>query len=120
MMVSDSVSPPMAEEYAPEAHEPAGYRHSDAAIREQIRRQLAEDDGLDGNAITVEVSNGEVTIGGRVRRGVDMQRAEQLACAAEGVKLVRNRLEADEPAWNEAGDQPVGAASKMGKPGYER
>jgi osmotically-inducible protein OsmY len=110
-----------AEEYAPEAREPAGYRHSDASIKEQIRRQLAQDDGLDDSGIVVDVQDGEVTLIGRVRHCADMQRAEQHACAIEGVKLVRNGLTPVEPP-SEAidGRQPVGAAPKMGKPGYER
>ena len=49
-----------------------------------------------------------------------MQRVEELACAIEGVKLARNGLTSLEPASPEVdGEQPVGAASKMGKPGYE-
>jgi osmotically-inducible protein OsmY len=110
-----------AEEYAPEAHEPAGYRHSDASIKQEIRRQLVQDDRLDDSAIEIEVRDGEVTISGRVRHYADMQRVEQLACATEGVKLVRNRLAADEPPPLAVdAKQPVGAAPKMGKPGYER
>ena len=35
------------EEYAQEAREPAGYRLSDASIKEQILRQLARAEGLD-------------------------------------------------------------------------
>lgn len=122
MVASHRVLLPTAEEYTPEVREPAGYRHSDAVIREQVRRQLVEDDGLDDSAIVIEVSNGEVTISGRVRQCADMQRAEQHACAAEGVKLVRNGLKSDEPAPDagDTKDKPVGAAPKMGKPGYER
>ncbi|MEA2811310.1 MAG: hypothetical protein QOJ17_5451, partial [Rhodospirillaceae bacterium] len=76
-----------ADEYAPEAREPAGYRLSDASIKEQVRRRLAQDDGLDDSGIVVEVQGGEVTLRGRVRQCADMQRAEQLACETEGVKL---------------------------------
>jgi len=109
------------EEYAPEAREPAGYHHSDASLQEQVRRALAQDGALDDSGIVIEVAGAEVTLSGRVRQCADMQRAEQLACGVEGVKLVRNGLVAVEPP-TEAMDaeQPVGAASKMGKPGYER
>jgi len=109
------------EEYAPEAREPAGYRHSDATIKDQVCRRLAEDEELDDSGIVVEVQGGEVTISGRVRQCADMHRAEQHACGIEGVKLVRNGLAPVEPP-SEAidGRQPVGAAPKMGKPGYER
>ena len=110
-----------AEEYAPEAREPAGYHHSDANLEAQVRRALARDGALDDSGIVVEVAGGEVTLSGRVRQCADVQRAERLACGVEGVKLVRNGLAPVEPP-TEAIDteQPVGAASKMGKPGYER
>ena len=108
------------EEYAPEAREPAGYQLSDASIKEQILRQLAREEALDVGGITVEVRDGEVTLSGSVRCYADMQRVEELACAIEGVKLARNGLTSLEPASPEVdGGQPAGAASKMGKPGYE-
>ena len=110
-----------AEEYAPEVREPAGYRQSDATLKEQILRQFASDEGLDLRGITVEVQDGEVTLSGSVRCYADMQRAEEDACAVEGVKLVRNGLTSvGPPRQARDGRQPVGAASKMGKPGYER
>src|SRR5437879_9106108 len=90
-------TPPVAEEYSPEAHEPAGYRLSDADIKEQVCRRLAEDAELDASGITVDVQGGEVTLSGSVRRCADMQKAENDASMAEGVKLVRNRLIAEEP-----------------------
>ncbi len=110
-----------AEEYAPEAREPAGYHHSDASLKEQVRGVLARADGLDASGIVVEVQGGEATLGGRVRHCADMQRAEQLACATAGVKLVRNGLTPVEPPPEAIdGKQPLGAAPKMGKPGFER
>ena len=108
------------EEYAQEAREPAGYRLSDATIKEQILRQLAQAEGLDAGGITVEARDGEVTLSGSARCYADMQRIEELACAIDGVKLVRNGLTSLEPAPPADDDgQPAGAASKMGKPGYE-
>ena len=116
----DTPRAPETEEYALEAREPAGYRLSDASIKEQILRQLALKEGLDAGGITVEVRDCEVTLSGSVRCYADMQRVEELACAIEGVKLARNGLTSLEPASSEVdGEQPVGAASKMGKPGYE-
>jgi osmotically-inducible protein OsmY len=110
-----------AEEYAPEAREPAGYHHSDAGLKEQVRRALAQADGLDASGIVVDVLGGEVTLSGRVRHCADMQRAEQLACATAGVKLVRNGLTPVEPPAEAIdGKQAVGAAPKMGKPSFER
>jgi osmotically-inducible protein OsmY len=116
----DTPRAPATEEDAPEAREPAGYRFSDASIKEQILRQLAGEKGLDAGGITVEVRDCEVALSGSVLCYADMQRVEKLACAIEGVKLARNGLTSLEPASPEVdGGQPVGAASKMGKPGYE-
>jgi osmotically-inducible protein OsmY len=113
--------PPVAEEDTPEAREPAGYRLSEADIKEQVCRRLAEDAELDASGITVDVQGGEVTLSGSVRRCADMQKAENDACMAQGVKLVRNRLIADEPLSDAREQrQPTGAAPKMGKPSYER
>jgi hypothetical protein len=113
--------PPAAEEYTPEAREPAGYRLSDADIKEQVCRRLAEDGELDASAIAVDVRGGEVTLSGSVRRGIDRRRAEKDACLAEGVKLVRNLLTPDEPlSQTDEEIKAGGAAPKMGKPSYER
>ena len=60
------------EGYAPEAREPAGYRLSDASIKEQIFRQLALGEGLDAGGITIEVRDGEVTLSGSARCYADM------------------------------------------------
>jgi osmotically-inducible protein OsmY len=116
----DTPRAPVTEEDALEAREPAGYRLSDSSIKEQILGQLALAEGLDARGITVEVRDCVVTLGGSVRCYADMQRVEELACAIEGVKTLRNGLTSLEPASPEVdGGQPVGAASKMGKPGYE-
>src|SRR5262245_34540823 len=111
--------PSAAEEYAPEARDPAGFRLSDAAIRDELRRRLAADEALDASRVEVEVKDCEVTLSGAVRQCADMQKAEQHACEVEGVRVVRNKLAADEPLPSIDRQQPAGAAAKMGKPGYE-
>ena len=117
--MTDTPRPAMAEEDALEAREPAGYRQSDASIRQHILGQLALAEGLDASAITVEVKDCEVTLSGSVRCYADMQRVEALACAIDGVKVVRNGLASIEPAPRAVAGRPVGSAPKMGKPGYE-
>jgi osmotically-inducible protein OsmY len=109
-----------SEDHAPEVREPAGYRHSDADIARELRDCLDDDVGLDSRGIEVEVRNGEVTLSGTVRHAADMKRAEAHACAISGVKLVRNDLQAKEPSPSPRPERPAGAATKMGKPGYER
>jgi len=117
--MTDTPRPAMAEEDALEAREPAGYRQSDASVRQHILGQLALAEGIDASAITVEVKDCEVTLSGSVRCYADMQRVEALACACDGVKLVRNGLVSIEPAPHAVAGRPVGSAPKMGKPGYE-
>jgi osmotically-inducible protein OsmY len=119
-MVDPSRTPLTDEEDALEAREPAGYRQSDASIKEQILRDLALDEDLDASGITVDVHDGEVTLNGRVRRYADTQRVEEHACAIKGVKLVRNGLTSVEPPPLAVDGAAVGAAPKMGKPRYER
>jgi osmotically-inducible protein OsmY len=118
--MADTSRTAMAEEDALEAREPAGYRHSDASVKDQILRQLALAEGLDACGITVEAQSCEVTLSGSVRCYADMQRVEALACAIDGVKQVRNGLTSVEPPPRAIDGKPVGTASKMGKPGYER
>lgn len=108
-----------AEDHAPEVREPAGYRRSDAEVVTEIRQRLADDVGLDAKGIEVEVKDGEVTLCGGVRCPADAQRAEAHACTVPGARLVRNELLARTAPAPDMG-QPVGAAAKMGKPGYER
>lgn len=108
------------DDYVPEVREPGGYRHSDADIARELRDCLAEDVGLDSCNVEIEVHNGEVTVSGTVRHADDMKRVEAHACAVTGVVVVRNGLQATQPSPLPGPDQPVGAAAKMGKPGYER
>ena len=108
------------EDHASEVREPAGYRHANADIARALRECLDDDVGLDSRGIEVEVRNGEATLSGTVRTCADMQRAEAHACAMPGVLQVRNDLRAMEPLPSPAPEERVGAAAKMGKPGYER
>ena len=75
--------------------EPGGYRHSDADIGRELRDCLADDVGL--------------WAGRQVR-----------LAPFPGVVLVRNGLQPKEPLPAPQPEQPDGAATKMGKPGYER
>jgi osmotically-inducible protein OsmY len=119
MSDSKAQTPSAAEEYAPEAREPAGFRLTDAAIKDQVYRRLIGDAELDAARIVIEVKDGEVTLSGAVRQCLDMQKAEQHACAVDGVKVLRNRLTTDAPLPGIDPQRPAGAAPKMGKPGYE-
>ena len=112
--------PVAAEDHVPEVREPAGYRRSDVEIASELREHLADDVGLDAQGIEIDVKDGEVTMRGVVRNCGDAKRAEAHACAIAGVTVVRNELQPKEPALDPETQMPAGAASKMGKPNYER
>ena len=112
--------PVAAEDHVPEVREPAGYRRSDAEIACELHEHLADDVGLDAREIEIEVKGGEVTVRGAVRHCDDVKRAEAHACAIPGVRMVRNELLPKESSPETGTEQRAGAASKMGKPNYER
>ncbi|WP_222182668.1 BON domain-containing protein [Geminicoccus harenae] len=71
---------------------PRGYRRSDERIREDVSDRLTEDPSLDASDIEVNVSDGEVTLTGTVRRREDKRQAEDLADSVSGVSHVQNNL----------------------------
>jgi len=71
---------------------PRGYRRSDERIREDIHERLTDDPWLDASDIEVSVSEGEVTLAGRVDCRDDRYRAEDLTDAVSGVRHVQNNL----------------------------
>ncbi|MBL6616590.1 MAG: BON domain-containing protein [Reyranella sp.] len=109
-----------AQDHLPEVREPAGYRRSDADIAKELGERLADDVGLDARGIEVEVRGGTVRLSGVVRNDADIKRVESHACAIPGVMVVRNDLRCRKPGFADEGNSPAGAASKMGKPSYER
>lgn len=109
-----------AQDHLPEVREPEGYCRSDPEIVKELGERLADDVGLDARAIEVEVKAGRVTLSGVVRNEADIKRAESHACAIPGVTVVRNELRCRQPGPVGEGSSPTGAASKMGKPSYER
>jgi osmotically-inducible protein OsmY len=108
------------EDHIPEVREPAGYGRSDADIAFELREHLADDVGLDARGIEIEVKGCEVTMRGAVRNCDDVKRAEGHACAIPGVRLVRNELQPKDLPQETEAKQTAGAASRMGKPHYER
>jgi osmotically-inducible protein OsmY len=109
-----------AQDHLPEVREPAGYRRSDAEIAKELGECLADDVGLDSRGVEFEVRDGTVILSGVVRNEADIKRAESHACALAGVTVVRNELRARQAGPVSDGSSPAGAASKMGKPSYER
>ena len=71
---------------------PKGYVRSDERIREDVNGLLEEHGDLDASDISVEVSNGEVTLEGAVDAKPSRRLAEDLAHSVRGVRDVHNRL----------------------------
>lgn len=68
---------------------------SDDQLYDQVRLKLAEDPGVNGGALQVEVKGGVVTVKGRVRTDKARQKAERIIRKVKGVKNVDNQLQVD-------------------------
>ncbi|MCL6710778.1 BON domain-containing protein [Pseudomonas sp. R2.Fl] len=71
---------------------PRGYTRSDERIGEDIHERLTDDPMLDAGDITVEVHEGQVTLGGQVEQRWLKHHAEDLVDACSGVRGIRNDL----------------------------
>lgn len=109
-----------AQDHLPEVREPEGYRRSDAEIAKELGECLDDDVGLDARGVEFEVKEGTVLFSGIVRNEADIKRVEGHACALPGVTVVRNDLRCQQAGPVSQDNSPAGAASKMGKPSYER
>jgi osmotically-inducible protein OsmY len=71
---------------------PKDYRRSDERVREEICDCMTDDPMLDASDITVQVSEGVVTLSGSVSSRDQKRRAEDVADRISGVKDVANQL----------------------------
>lgn len=71
----------------------AGAYASDAAITSHVKARLAANQGLSSFSISVETSNGIVTLTGTVDNQAQRKLAGQLTANTEGVKGVNNEIE---------------------------
>lgn len=76
---------------------PRGYQRSDARIGEDVNDRLTDDFFVDATDIEVSVSEGEVTLDGKVNNRAEKRRAEDIAADISGVRHVQNNLRADRP-----------------------
>lgn len=67
----------------------------EAAISTQVKSALQADEVIKGAPIVVDTHDGTVTLSGTVSTRADRQRAEQIALKVEGVRMVRNKLDAN-------------------------
>ena len=65
---------------------------SDGHIHDEVMRRLADDPDVKGGGIDVEVTNGVVTLRGRVDGDREKTKAGKLAKKVRGVKQVNNQL----------------------------
>jgi hypothetical protein len=71
---------------------PKDYRRSDERVREEVCDCMTDDPMLDASEITVQVSEGVVTLEGSVTSREQKRRAEDVAERISGVKDVTNQL----------------------------
>lgn len=65
---------------------------SDDTISDQVRLRLASDPDVGARAIEVQVTNGEVTLSGKVRSDRQRDKAGKLAKKVKGVTRLDNKL----------------------------
>ena len=80
---------------------PKNYSRSDERIKEDVNDRLSDDPFIDASDIDVSVSNGEVTLTGKVDHRSTKRRAEDLAESVSGVKNVENRLRVSQSMGSE-------------------
>jgi osmotically-inducible protein OsmY len=71
---------------------PKGYRPSDERLKELICERLTDDPFVDPSNVTVEVANGEVTLGGTVQVRQQKYAIEDIVADVPGVIEIHNRL----------------------------
>jgi hypothetical protein len=96
----------------------------DAKISSDIQSKFSQDSGLSGKQLTVQASNGVVTLGGTVDNDAQRDAASRQAASVAGVKEVVNNLqvgsapqtaEAAAPAATEISDAPAPASIRPGR-----
>lgn len=98
---------------------PRGYVRSDERIGEDIHERLTTDPMLDASDITVEISDGVVTLRGCVEQRWLRHHAEDLVEACGGVRDIRNDLRVGRASENgaRAGGDAVAAGQGGVRPG---
>lgn len=76
---------------------PKNYRRSDELLREIICEQLTDDPYIDARDVSVEISNGEVTLRGTVAAREQKYAIEDLVADVGGVTEIHNYLSVSDP-----------------------
>jgi osmotically-inducible protein OsmY len=77
---------------------PKGYKRSDERLMEAICERLTDDPGVDASDVSVEVSDGEVTLTGTVLDKPTKWQVEDVVESCSGVIGIRNCLRSRIPA----------------------
>jgi hyperosmotically inducible protein len=70
----------------------AGTAMSDIALTARVKAAFVADSDLQSTAISVDATNGEVTLNGALANQAQIERAAKVAGAVGGVRGVRNQL----------------------------
>lgn len=105
---------------------PRNYTRSDERIREDLNERLTDAHDIDASGVSVEVSNGVVTLTGSVDERWMKHRAEDIADACSGVRDVRNQIQVSQSrsgsgasAGYATGSSATGGSQQTtGTPGY--
>ena len=79
-------------EQTAQATEKAGKAFEDGKITAEVKAKILAEPGLKVLMIDVDTKEGKVTLSGSADSAANVQKAEQIASAVEGVKSVDNRL----------------------------
>ena len=79
----------------------------DAKISSDIQNKFSQDSGLSGKQLTVQASNGVVTLGGTVDNDAQRDAASRQAASVAGVKEVVNNLQVGSAPQTAAAAAPV-------------
>lgn len=88
---------------------------NDSQISSQLQDRLNSDSGLQGKQLSVQASNGSVTLSGTVDNEAQREAAARYASAIPGVKQVVNNLQVGPPAVA-AQEQPTPLPAETPKP----
>lgn len=97
---------------------PKNYKRSDDRIRDDVSDHLTDDGSLDASDIEVTVSDGEVTLDGKVSSRMDKRRAEDCAYRVSGIDHVQNNLRVKSSDWSaSSSDQTTSTTAGMTRTG---
>jgi osmotically-inducible protein OsmY len=71
---------------------PKGYTRSDERLKEEISERLSDDPQIDASDVSIECSNGKITLSGQVDERWMKHHIENLVDRSSGVKDIDNRL----------------------------